>query len=293
VELQTTRERVELIVVDDASTDGTLGVVTRGAPSARTEALPSNMGEAVARNVGLAMARGKWVTFLDQDDVLGRRHVEELLRMSEERDETAIAPLSLRFTTPGHSLGAETADVRMLVERDAGLLEELEALLARQPRSEPRPVDFDTATAGGISNSVFAPKRLLIAAGGFPPYVRGVSDYLLLCELARLSCLFRSGVATYGYRVHEQKASRRYSMAENILTARVLLGTGLRDSWAGLVWDTELLSAFVSADDGGASAWTRTLDGLAFSQLLRLSARQRASAFRRAWRRRLRPTTKQ
>jgi glycosyltransferase involved in cell wall biosynthesis len=291
VERQSIRERVELIVVDDASTDGTLDIVASVAPSARTEALPSNAGEAVARNVGLAMASGGWVTFLDQDDVLGRRHVEELLRMSEEYN-AAIAPLSLRFATPENSL-AGTADVRMLVEGEAAMLDELEAAMTMQPVSEPRPVDFNTATAGGVSNSVFAPKRLLIAAGGFPPYIRGVSDYLLLCELARLSCLFRSGVTTYGYRVHAQKASRRYSMAENILTARVLLATGSRDTWGGLAWDAELLSVLVSADDGVASTWTRSLDGLAFSQLLRLSARQRASAVRRSVRRRQRGTTKQ
>jgi glycosyltransferase involved in cell wall biosynthesis len=283
---------VELIVVDDASTDGTLDIVASVAPAARTEVLPSNAGEAVARNVGLAMARGEWVTFLDQDDVLGRSHVEELLRMSEEHNAVAIAPLSLRFATPENSL-AGTTDVRMLVEDEAAMLDELEAAMTMQPVSKPRPVDFNTATAGGVSNSVFAPKRLLIAAGGFPPYIRGVSDYLLLCQLARLSCLFRSGVTTYGYRVHVRKASRRYSMAENILTARVVLATGSGDTWRGSAWDAELLSVLVNADDRAASTWTRSLDALAFSQLLRLSARQRASAVRRSLGRRRRGTTRQ
>jgi glycosyltransferase involved in cell wall biosynthesis len=282
VERQTARECVELIVVDDASTDGTLDVVNRVAPSARTEVLPANVGEAVARNVGLAAARGRWITFLDQDDVLGKRHVEELLRMSEEHNGAAIAPRSLRFAAATTSNSATAADVDVLSKTNGEMLDELDALLAIQQRSDPKQVDFNTATEGGVSNSVFAPKSLLIAAGGFPPYIRGVSDYLLLCELARLSCLFRSGVTTFGYRVHWEKASRRYSMAENILTARILLATGRRDSWAGMAWDTELLSAFVHAENQPANAWTRTLDALAFSQLLRLSSRQRASVVRRA-----------
>jgi GT2 family glycosyltransferase len=59
---------VEVIVVDDASTDDTPGVVARY-PNARCIRLPVNRGQSVARNIGFNSGSGKYVAFLDDDDV--------------------------------------------------------------------------------------------------------------------------------------------------------------------------------------------------------------------------------
>lgn len=64
----------EVVVVDDASTDGTLGVLRQAfsvelsTGRMRIEALPNNVGVTGAKNVGYASARGDWVLFLDSDD---------------------------------------------------------------------------------------------------------------------------------------------------------------------------------------------------------------------------------
>ena len=61
----------ELIVVNDASTDGTadiLGTYER-AGSARVVTHERNRGLSAARNSGIRHARGTYVTFLDADDV--------------------------------------------------------------------------------------------------------------------------------------------------------------------------------------------------------------------------------
>jgi glycosyltransferase involved in cell wall biosynthesis len=60
----------ELIVVDDASCDGTAGyLATLADPRIRTIAAPRNGGPSAARNLGLDAARAGVVAFLDSDDV--------------------------------------------------------------------------------------------------------------------------------------------------------------------------------------------------------------------------------
>jgi glycosyltransferase involved in cell wall biosynthesis len=58
----------EIIVVDDASTDGTVGVAESFPPPVRVIRLPENSGVSIARNRGVAASSGDWIAFLDADD---------------------------------------------------------------------------------------------------------------------------------------------------------------------------------------------------------------------------------
>jgi len=60
-------ERIEVIVVDDGSTDETPGVLRDLGPRVRA-IRQTNAGPAVARNTAIAHARGELVAFLDSDD---------------------------------------------------------------------------------------------------------------------------------------------------------------------------------------------------------------------------------
>src|SRR5713101_1126617 len=60
---------LEVIVVDDASTDSTPNIVRQSYPSARYIRLGKNQGVSGARNSGLAASQGAFVAFLDDDDV--------------------------------------------------------------------------------------------------------------------------------------------------------------------------------------------------------------------------------
>jgi GT2 family glycosyltransferase len=59
---------MEIIVVDDASSDSTPETIRRY-PDVRYIRLETNRGESGARNVGIAASRGKYVAFLDDDDL--------------------------------------------------------------------------------------------------------------------------------------------------------------------------------------------------------------------------------
>ena len=60
---------LELIVVDDGSTDDTAALVERACPWARLLRV-TNGGPSRARNLGWRTAQGAWVQFLDADDLL-------------------------------------------------------------------------------------------------------------------------------------------------------------------------------------------------------------------------------
>lgn len=64
-------QQLEILVIDDASTDATAARVAEAAaadPRIRLIALPVNGGAYVARNIGLAQAQGSFVTLHDADD---------------------------------------------------------------------------------------------------------------------------------------------------------------------------------------------------------------------------------
>lgn len=67
--LNTSRNDIEVIVVDDASTDQTLDAIhVHADPRLKIVALERNAGVCAARGAGVERATGRWVAFLDSDD---------------------------------------------------------------------------------------------------------------------------------------------------------------------------------------------------------------------------------
>lgn len=83
--LAQTYENWELIIVDDCSTDNTDEIIaTYTDPRIRYLKNKVNSGAAVSRNWGLREAKGRWIAFLDSDDLWHPEKLERQVRFMEE-----------------------------------------------------------------------------------------------------------------------------------------------------------------------------------------------------------------
>jgi len=85
----------EIIIVDDASTDGSVEILERYGSAIRLVKLTKNVGAACARNVGAETAIGDYLVFLDGDDLLLPWALETYARiLSQQNVPVIISTLS-------------------------------------------------------------------------------------------------------------------------------------------------------------------------------------------------------
>lgn len=89
--LNQTWRNIELIVVDDGSTDNTAEILSRYKNDIRLKYhYQDNMGQSAARNYGISLARGHYISFLDSDDVWIADKLEKQLEATVNNPEYDI-----------------------------------------------------------------------------------------------------------------------------------------------------------------------------------------------------------
>lgn len=147
--LSQTRRELEVIVVDDASPDGTKALAQRYAAQdarVRVVAQEQNGGVSKARNRGVQEARGAWIAFLDSDDTWQSDKLERQAALVQRFPDTQIVYTGYRYMdAEGHPLRytfrvpAETDFSHMLrknVMSTSGVLLRRELVLKHPFRSD-------------------------------------------------------------------------------------------------------------------------------------------------------------
>jgi glycosyltransferase involved in cell wall biosynthesis len=172
---------LEVIVVDDASTDGTAEMVFQlGDPRVRLVRHASQQGESATRNRGIAEASGGWIAFLDDDDMWAPEKLT----------------LQLESVKKAQRTWAYAGDVN--VDDDLRVLSAFrpptpEQIMRALPRYNPVP--------SGASNVIIRADALA-ETGTFDPDLRRTADWDMWIRLAKTgppACVSRPLV---GYRFH-------------------------------------------------------------------------------------------
>jgi glycosyltransferase involved in cell wall biosynthesis len=151
-----THSNIELLVIDDGSTDRTLEVLrmlAKESPVPMRIETQSNQGIAATLNRLIDQARGEWLTLLSSDDYYAPEFIERNLAEVERLGRDDIVLHSNAFLVEAN-------------DRVTGIFSEIATTRPLQGQA------FDLVVSGGghmIPCTMFVRRALLVEAGGFDP----------------------------------------------------------------------------------------------------------------------------
>lgn len=96
------RPSPEIIVVDNASSDGSADAIEKKFPGVTMIRHPENIGYAAANNLAIKISRSAYILLLNPDTIVEKDTIPEMLRFMENHEKTGIA--SCRVDLPDGSL---------------------------------------------------------------------------------------------------------------------------------------------------------------------------------------------
>lgn len=220
---------IEIIVVDDGSTDGTKDVLSPFMDKIRyyhTE----NMGPAHARNVGMKAASGKYIAFLDSDDLYLPGKLELQVAFMETHPEVGIVA-----TEVSSLIGNEIAEEYHLgsfhgkYQRKGWSYEDIypvRGLFHCETLARPVPYYIGNIFCHVLqwpvlmSNTILFPRELLQSVGYQNEAYHLAEDYEFIVRICKHYHAAFLNIPTYLYRYHDNQISMVGNRAtrEKILT---------------------------------------------------------------------------
>lgn len=200
--LAQTYRSLDIVVVDDGSTDETAEIARSFEPRVRVFR-QANSGAAAARNHGLTLAKGEYVAFLDADDFWHPRKTELQLRHLQTCPECAA--VYCRKIELHESIAAPSWDGTSSGPPDA---------LAADPR-ESGWLYLELLRSSLVHTStVMASRAVIDRVGLFDESLRKGQDLEFWLRLSRLAPIHMLDAVLSAYRIHTASISHR-AMAQN------------------------------------------------------------------------------
>lgn len=90
--LEQTYSNFEVVIVDDGSTDNSLGVISKTFSDSRIRVInQKNAGVSAARNAGVRAATADWIVFLDADDLMLPNCLDTLMALQLEYNTDVVS----------------------------------------------------------------------------------------------------------------------------------------------------------------------------------------------------------
>ncbi|WP_088289000.1 glycosyltransferase [Kineosporia sp. A_224] len=186
--------RVEIVAVDDGSTDDSLAVLHRyAADFAAHGILPmtvltqANAGQGAARNHGMEHATGTWLTFTDPDDTLEPDYLAHVLRFVTDHPDTEMVATHRVFHDDATGAISDTHMLRRMFEPGDRLVDldhtpdhfhgSAPAAFVRRDRLHTSGVRFDHRVRPNFEDGHFCTKYLLACDRPLVGFLRSAVYY--------------------------------------------------------------------------------------------------------------------
>jgi glycosyltransferase involved in cell wall biosynthesis len=246
--LAQTYPNLEIIVVDDGSTDATPQLLEKYSDRIRV-LRQANAGQAAARNYGARESQGELLAFLDSDDLWDPDKIARQVALLDRFPEALAVYCDHRaIDAQGQPLASNAA------------------------LAHPRP-SGDILRALLLGPCIITPGLVLLrctafdAAGGFDdsPLMRGHEDYAIWLRLATQGSFIYSPDTLISYRWHKQQASKQKHYEMHMARAKLSALMAIRDvveasrnkdlkrlfTW--VLEETQLSSAYAARQTGNYS----------------------------------------